>query len=869
MPSPLNPMDFCEQEVLPRLFEILPRAFPEFGWRRTQRGWVATQRVEGLGVRPDRVICNVPYGFYVHGGQAVTWLAYVSRGSSPRGQDYVRAVRQLAVLGGVDTSPLDRPFSPEVAEQAWRRERVAALLEAFLHLTRARLLADDEPGRQARSYLVQRGFLGEELEHLDLGLYPSAAHVEASLSRQGFGIEEVREAALTPPSWDVEKRSKVRLWEGRLVGALRDHRGVLRSFWARDLSGQAEPEKKYLYLAGVKKSEVAPFGLYEALGSPAGREQLVLVEGVLDVLLLQQRGLPNTAALGGVSLGQDGWRRLAQLGVRSVVLALDHDPHPDGRFPGWEATLKLLQAGGSEPDFPRVYAIDPVDLWRRAGQPCDPAGFAAKVDPAELVQRQGVGPLQELVALASHGFRVQARALVRHHQPLGGWSDLAQEALIAEAMAFDGTQRAPRVDELQRYFWPEIQAALGADGEALQARIDAVRAQRAAQQERREDEVWLQGALDRVKQGDVAGARTALQERLAVLRAQEQARPAEPVRAAAEELAALQERLARWRGAEFLGLPQRTLPGLDGATLGLRGLMLLAAAPNVGKTALAVQLGVDVVANNLEACFLFVSLEMSRWDILTRIRCRLAGMDWADVVFGTARQRGRGLEADWSLEEAEALRQADAQLAELGHRILILDERNCPTPTVDVLLSHLAALKERTGAQRAFVLVDYLQVWPIPEGEMRQRSDLEADKWRIGAMKALRDGVGGDPVMVISEARKPSGQGGESWGGALADVMGSARGSYTPDIVLLLRPYTEEELIGAFEEAGESAPSARDRAERERWMGTTRERLQKEGKSLLRLSIVKGRDGVRRDSFALTFRYRRACFEELHSVLDP
>ena len=50
--------------------------------------------------------------------------------------------------------------------------------------------------------------------------------------------------------------------------------------------------------------------------------------------------------------------------------------------------------------------------------------------------------------------------------------------------------------------------------------------------------------------------------------------------------------------------------------------MLLAAAPNVGKTALAVQLGTDIVVHNKDACFVFLSLEMPRAEILTRIKCR-------------------------------------------------------------------------------------------------------------------------------------------------------------------------------------------------------------------------------------------------------
>ena len=111
---------------------------------------------------------------------------------------------------------------------------------------------------------------------------------------------------------------------------------------------------------------------------------------------------------------------------------------------------------------------------------------------------------------------------------------------------------------------------------------------------------------------------------------------AEPVRSVADELDEHEARLERFRGREFIGLPQRTLPKLDAMTLGQRDLVLLAAGPNTGKTTLGVQLGLDVVLHNPDAAFLFISLEMSRHDMLTRIKCRLSGLDWKTLVFGSA-----------------------------------------------------------------------------------------------------------------------------------------------------------------------------------------------------------------------------------------
>jgi len=316
-----------------------------------------------------------------------------------------------------------------------------------------------------------------------------------------------------------------------------------------------------------------------------------------------------------------------------------------------------------------------------------------------------------------------------------------------------------------------------------------------------------------------------------------------------DELEEHKSRVERWRGAEYIGLPQKTLFGLDEATSGLRGLMVLAAAPNVGKTALAVQFGTDIVGHNLDACFLFVSLEMLRWEIYTRIVCRLAEVDWKTYVFGSNIIRGRNLETVFEEKEKIRIEEAEEMLKEWGNRVRVLDEENFPNPTEESICEQVQKLKDETGTKRAFVLIDYLQVFPTPDTE-KIRSDLDADKYRIGAMKSLQHSLG-DAVMVISESRKPSGQSNESWGGALADVMGAARGAYTPDAVFLFRPFCDKELM---EHLGIN--------DDENTLKEEKENLKEAGIAYNKLEIAKGRDGFLKDTFDLTFYYRRASFVE-------
>lgn len=813
-----SPVDFLDEVVLPALFERLDQAFPDFGWRRTAVGWTATNRDHTKGLpgapRPERVVCNRPMGFLVQGHGATSWTAYVAGGAQPTGRDFVEAVRTLAGLAGVDAACLDRELTPEEAAAHAERERRQGLLEAFA--ARAQQALRGDAGKVARDYLTGRGFPADpdELADLGFGVFTTGREVGDELVAAGYTADEVDRSGLLADG----------RWEGRLVLPWRGRWGYVATVVARDLAGTAEEGAKYLYLKDHRKPEA--FGLDVALRPDAGgRDHLVLVEGLLDVVALHHRGFRNVAALGGSGklLDAKRWAALAGYGVRTATLVLDNDPA------GREGTLAAVDAALRSDAAPAVWVVDPAELGT-----CK--------DPDELVRRDGLDAFRALLDRRRPGSGYQLVAALGDVTP--GSPDHERRAAVDRFLEVDGRLRGPAA-ELDREDALQLVAdRTGYTLDTLATLAEDHQTRRVRERAERDQKALLADAERVLDEDGPAASLEVLREGVEQLRSEERLRRAEPVRSVAEEAADHAARLEKWRGLDFVGLPQRTLPTLDQATLGLRGLMLLAAAPNVGKTALGVQLGVDVVRHNQDACFLFVSLEMTRWDILSRIRSRLAELDWKTLVFGSDRHRGRGRDAAFTPDELGRLRKADRELADWGERVLILDERNFPNPTVEAVLRRLEDLRDATGTSRALLLVDYLQVWPIPDARARNlRSDLEADKWRIGAMKELRDGAEDVAVLVVSEARKPSGTGaGAAWGGDLADVMGSARGSYTPDAVFLLRPK---------EEAAD-----KDRAKRE---------LQKAGLAHHVLRIAKGRDGVLREDIDLTFRFRRSVFEEGHA----
>ncbi|MBI2345193.1 AAA family ATPase [Candidatus Dependentiae bacterium] len=317
-----------------------------------------------------------------------------------------------------------------------------------------------------------------------------------------------------------------------------------------------------------------------------------------------------------------------------------------------------------------------------------------------------------------------------------------------------------------------------------------------------------------------------------------------------------EERLAKYKGKEFLGLPQKTISTLDTMLLGLRKYMILAAAPNVGKTALAIQLAIDIIKNNENTCVLFLSFEMSRNDILDRMRCHLASMTFHKLHFGSIKDGDKGW---YTSKEEEALKNSKEELQKYGNKILILDEElivdeecdsqiSTETMSTDAIITYLDRLKKETNSNHAMIIMDYFQVFPIPDDQnSKLRSDLELDKYRAKQMIKLRKKLQGDPLIVISETRKPSGS--NKWADSMADLMGSSRLAYSADIISLLNPISDEELE-------KEAKLKKDQVE------SIRDKLKKQGLDIVKLTIAKARDGMQKGSILLFFHFLENKFEE-------
>ena len=325
--------------------------------------------------------------------------------------DFPQAVEDLAKRAGMEVpreeggrsnkprQPTDSPLYP--------------LLTAAADFYRQALKSHPQR-RAAVDYLKSRGLSGEIARDFGLGFAPPGwdnllKHLASDTLQQKAMID----AGLLVENADSGKRYD--RFRDRVIFPIRDSRGRVIAFGGRVL-GDDKP--KYLNSPETpvfhKGQEL--YGLYEARKNNRDLDEIMVVEGYMDVIALAQQGLRNAVATLGTATSEEHLKRLFRI-VPSVLFCFDGDAA--GRNAAWralESTLSSLQDG------------------RRARFLFLPEGE----DPDTLVRSEG-----------TDAFRAR---IVQHAQPLADYffQQLSEEAdpRSLEGKAHLVTLAAPLIDKI-------------------------------------------------------------------------------------------------------------------------------------------------------------------------------------------------------------------------------------------------------------------------------------------------------------------------------------------------------------------------------------------------------------------------------------
>jgi replicative DNA helicase len=311
---------------------------------------------------------------------------------------------------------------------------------------------------------------------------------------------------------------------------------------------------------------------------------------------------------------------------------------------------------------------------------------------------------------------------------------------------------------------------------------------------------------------------------------------------------------AGW-GKSLSGL-RTGIEDLDKHTGGLRGVLVLGAMPNAGKTSMAVHVAAGVASHHEEndAVVVFLTFDMRKSRIAIKLLSHFCDLDWSTLKYGSPEFRGQHTGPYFNAGDFAKLQAGKAARdGEIGRRIRVYDRKSLPG-AIDArrLVSLLAKAKAETGAKRALLVIDYLQLLE-PPAAIQEQGDLACDKWRIQVMADVVELTVSDAdpegaaVLVISEARKPP-DSKQLWGGNLADISGAGRITYAADAAILYRAMNLKEIRLTYGLEGASTSQVAQRLAQ----------LDAAGTSPMIVVMAKARDGMKRGEWPAEFWYQRS-----------
>lgn len=204
-------------------------------------------------------------------------------------------------------------------------------------------------------------------------------------------------------------------------------------------------------------------------------------------------------------------------------------------------------------------------------------------------------------------------------------------------------------------------------------------------------------------------------------------------------IAAMESLMARLEQWQHLGGMTGTPTGfseLDKLTCGLQAgdLVLLAARPSMGKTALALSLCLGALSGSEEKTVQVFSLEMSTEQLMMRLLSMQSGVPLSHIRSG-------------ELDDHDWTRLSDALgMISLWDNRLLVDDCTLQTPAT---LRTRARRYVRKYGQPALIVVDYLQLMHTASSENRTQEIAEISR----SLKALSKELG-CPVLALSQLNR-------------------------------------------------------------------------------------------------------------------
>ena len=603
----------------------------------------------------------------------------------------------------------------------------------------------ESTGQVALDYLIKvRGYDPAKLKDAEFTYWDTDQNIRSYLLSVAPDLkEDIAELSLQGGSGD----------EFRLAIPFRDRSGAILGFLKRahektgfTIRGQAGI--RWDSTKGITKPDL--FGLHRI----RKETQLIVVEGYPDATYLPTLGMSNVVALGQAAFSDKYVGGLRLKGIKQLVLALDNDGGTGNR--NSEEICRIM----ADSDI-KVFVIDPPTLGKHK-------------DPDEFVVANGLDAFRLLVKEAEAASKWMSKRMLLKHDTK---TDIGRETAIMECLEYADTLDNPREagDVLN-----DLSTSLGLSDELLAEEFGKLQQKRAADRLSagiKETSTMVQRTI---LSGEPEKALKALQDAAVGLQA-EFWKTTEPETVGIGEFLVKKRQVDSQRIAgQRLGFELKDFAEIDRELRGLQtGLYVIAADPNIGKTAFMVSLAVDVLKSNPDAACLFFSMDDSRDMIVSRFLAHISDMKINEVRF--------------KLTDPKQVKHIDTAYEQL--RIWAIGNRlDIKESSAHLTMSRIEnEIREHPRREKVVVFIDGLYNVPMDEdyGSIREQNIERANQVKrlVREFKA--------PVIATAEYRKQGREESNQSKGTrtIHDIMETGKYGYNADLVILLSPKDPSDYV--------------------------------------------------------------------------
>ncbi|MCG3399006.1 DNA primase [Staphylococcus massiliensis] len=282
------------------------------------------EKTPSFTVSEDKQICHC-FGCK-KGGNAFQFLQEIE------GLSFVDAVAQLGERVNVKVETNQSSKEETYASDDLSMIEMHELIESYYHYA----LLKTVEGEKALAYLKERGFTLELIQKLKIGYAPNVSHFcHDFLKKRGYDINLAYEAGLL--SRNEENFSYYDRFRDRVMFPLKNYQGRTVGFSGRGYEESQQPKYLNSPESPIFQKRKLLYNLHQARRSIRKLDEMMVLEGFMDVIKANEAGVTNVVASMGTELSSDHFQVIRKL-TSNVTLMYDGDKA------GINATLKTGEA---------------------------------------------------------------------------------------------------------------------------------------------------------------------------------------------------------------------------------------------------------------------------------------------------------------------------------------------------------------------------------------------------------------------------------------------------------------------------------------------------------------------------------------------